>query len=220
MKPEFLPFVASKITQARPRRLLKFCVLFSLISFCLTMICVGSMGIFICPVWWLCLLSSVASLLPLVFSFAAAQRGCAPCVLGACIASLCNVCTAIAVLCVIMTNISMSVRAYEKCVLEKPLHINLSGGDSSDYSYLDVNCSSYSAEELDYFGYLRANRAVVTGLVTVYAAACVVLNGLGMVYMFFLSRKCRNQPSNWLTATTHFSSSKRVSSRSTSGGSV
>jgi hypothetical protein len=153
---------------------------------------------------------------PFVSSLLSSIKGSCSWIITTSVANLCNICTAIAIVCVVMTNISLSVHVYEKCSLDKNVRRVPASGDHSDYSHLDVDCSSYSQTELDYFGYLSSNRGLATALVTVYGAACIVLNGVSMVYSFFLARRCRMQHPNWLTAPVNFSSGKKMSTRSIS----
>jgi hypothetical protein len=93
------------------------------------------------------------------------------------------------VLSVVMTDVSNAVSSQESCKREPD------------------SCATTHDE---YLRFLVANRALVTALVTIYAMVCVISNGLTMVYSFFLARKCRKQPTNWLTAST-----KRLSHRPT-----
>jgi hypothetical protein len=63
-KPEFLPFIASRITQPGPRRQIRICVAFCFLAFCLSTICTGGLAVFIYPTWWLCVVAWIFSAIP------------------------------------------------------------------------------------------------------------------------------------------------------------
>ena len=187
-KPEFLSFVASRITQPGPRRNVRILVMFCLIGFGFATLCTGGLAVFIYPTWWLSVIAWIFSAIPLVISYMASLTGRRVYIYGTCFGCLTNVFAAIAILCVVMTNISNAVTYTEYCKSQL----------TCDYS--------------DHRFYLSGHRAVITAIVTLYAISSVVSNGVGMVYSFFLARKCRKQPTNWLTSNLN----KRVSMRAPS----
>lgn len=189
-RPEFLAFIPSRITQAGPRRSLRICTLFSLIAVGLTTICVGALVTFIYPIWWLCLVAWTSSIIPLVMSLGASLSGRYAWIVGISMSCLVNVCGSIGVLSVVMTDISNAGSVWDEC----KNHPTSWACKSDHYEYDD---------------FLVSHRALVTALVTIYAMACIISNGVSMVYSFFLARKCRKQPVNWLRTNI-----KRLSHRS------
>ncbi len=142
---------------------------------------------YIYPMWWLCVVAWIFSLIPAVFGYVASLTGRFPWVSGTSFASLLNVFAAIAVLCVVMTDIANS------------------------------NCNRVACDrdsDLKYLQYLYEKRAIATAIVSTYAIACIICYGVVMVYSFFLSRRFRRQPANWLTSNMN----KRVSIRATATG--
>lgn len=185
-KPEFLPFIASRITQPGPRRQIRICVAFCFLAFCLSTICTGGLAVFIYPTWWLCVVAWIFSAIPVIASYTASLTGKRFWIWMTCITCLINGFVAIAILCVVMTQVSEGV---ENCKIH-------------------LACS-----EADHQAYIVQHRAIITAVVTLYGISCVVCNGVAMVYSFFLGRKCRRQPANWLTSTTL---SKRITARASS----
>ena len=201
-KRDFLPFIKSRVTQTRPRRVLKLCALLSCVGFCMATIGMGSLTVFLNPPWWLLLISLLCAALPFGLSFLACFTGKTVCITALSMGSFLNVCAAISVMCIIMTEVSEAARVAETCA-----------GDGK--ANRPPDCSSFSNVDIEYLTTLAAKRAVVTGLVTLYGTGCVILNGFVMVHSFFLARRCRSRSANWLT-TSPTLSFKGVKSRSVS----
>lgn len=163
---------------------------------------IGILTIFVDPPWWLLLISLFCAAVPFGLSFVACFTGKTVYITALSVGSFLNVCAAISVMCIIMTEVAEAARVSETC-----------GGDGKPSKPPD--CSSFSNVDIEYLTILAARRAVVTGLVTLYGTGCVILNGFVMVYSFFLARRCMSRPANWLTASPTVSF-KGVKSRSVS----
>lgn len=196
--PEILSCIASRVTQQRPRKLLRLCVLFTAVAFVLTSMTMGGLVVFVHPSWYLCLVAWIFSLIPLLTSIPACRTGKCPLIAGVAISCLCNVCATIAVVCVVMTDISNAAGRVDRCSSHPD----------------DADCF-----DTEYERYLTANRAIATALVTTYGMINIVSNGIPMVYAFFLYRRCRKQPRNWLVSGPKFRATQ-TRSVSTSASSV
>lgn len=165
--------------QQRPRKVLRLCVLLTLIAFILTSMAMGGLAVLLYQDWFLCLVAWIFSSIPLITSLFACRTGKCPLIVGITVSSLSNVCASIAVVCVGMTDIANAGGLLDRCI---------------------VRPDQAGCLDLEYARYLTTHRALATALVTTYGMCSVVLNGIPMVYSFFLARKCRSQPRNWLVS--------------------
>ena len=127
---------------------------------------------------------------PVVFSFLSCIKGQFGYIAGISMSSLCNVCAAIAVMCTVMTYTALSMRIYHQCG-PGVSHVGVDG---------ELDCSQYSESQTAYFSYIAAHRACITGLSVVCGASSVVLSGVSMAYAFFLARRVKRHPANWLVS--------------------
>lgn len=105
------------------------------------------------------------------------------------ILNLAGVCCGIAITCVIMTMIHTAVLLSSGC------------GANRSIPSSEAECQGITDEQLDYSSRISLNKGLLTALVVLYGVTAVVLNGVAMIYSFFLYRKVRIQPRNWLTNT-------------------
>ena len=190
LQSEFLACIPSRITQPGARKSIRVCFLLSMVLFAFTSLCMGGLAVFLYPIWWLCAVAWVFSGVPVVFSCVTSITGSTLWLSGTTISNLVNVFAAIAVVCVVMTEVSAA------------------SGTCKGRETEGQPCGSFFNS--DQLRHLSANRAIVTALVTLYGIACVICNGTGMVYSFFLARKCKRQSPNWLTSISLKRPSNRV----------
>ncbi len=167
---EFLSFIAGGITQRRPRKVLRLCVILSFASICLTTICNSALMVFLYPLWWLIVISWLFSLVPFIVSIRASVSGSYAYICTTSLSSLVNVCTGIATVCILMTVVEEAVVAA---------------------SVGEQDVTSYTI-------YVARNKAVIIALNVLCGVSCLVLSGTVMVYGFFLARRVRRHPPNWL----------------------
>ena len=211
-KPEFMSWVAGGITQPRPRRVLRFCILFACIGLIIAIICLGALVTMLTDLWWVYLLGFVSSIPPVLFSFASASNGRFGYIVGISLSSLANVSTSIGVVCAVMTVNQLSTYIYQACILE-PHHTSPN---------FKVDCSQYSTDEFDFYTYIFNHRVFFMAFVLLYGVFCTVLAGITMVYSFFLARRVKRQGPSWLKIPQRFSlpSISGLNQRSLSFGNI
>jgi len=172
--------------------------------------CMGGLLSFLSSWWWLCGIPCVVSALPLVLSFLSANSG-RPSHIAYMSTSHCGaVCCAIVVTCMVMTLVETSVSVVNFCKSDDQ--------QTSPYPTLpdgEVDCTDYTFMTQSN---LSSNRAIITALVVIYGSCCIVMNGVSMMYSFFLYRRARNQPANWLVSSGKFSN--KMQQRSISASTV
>ena len=145
--------------------------------------CMGGLAVYLHPIWWLCVVAWIFAGIPAVFGYATSITGNVMWLSSTTVSNLLNVFVAIAVVCVVMTDVS---------------NARVSANECKRKATEGVACGSvFSIDQLDY---LSDHRAIVTAIVTLDGIVSVICNGTSMVYSFFLVRKCRRQSPNWLTS--------------------
>jgi hypothetical protein len=198
---EFLYCFASRITQPRPRKILRLCILFSIISCLICTISMGCLLYFLLPHWWMCIIPWAMSTVPLLFSFMSGRTGRWIHIAYLSASHFAAVCCAIVITCMIMTLVETAVALTTSC-FGKPT--------------LAVSCEEFT----DFQYNLSKNRAVLTALVVIYGTCCIVLSGVSMMYAFFLYRRAKTQPQNWLTSPLKPSPRLKIQQRSISASTV
>ena len=166
-------------------------VCLTLASFIVTTLCMGAILSFILRTWWMCIIAWVCAFGSFCSSYFACRKGIPQQILLMAIFNLAGVCCGIATTCLTMTTIHTAVLITNSCKAggTRPTDLPDSVGD----------CVAYDGMSLDYYGHISANKGLLTALVVLYGATSVVLDGVAMIYAFFLYRRVRNKPRNWLT---------------------
>lgn len=188
-----LSCIPSSIAMTRPRKVMRVSVCLTLAAFIVTTLSMGTILSFILRTWWICIISWVCALCCFVTAYVACRRGVPQQILIMAIFNLAGVCCGIATTCLTMTSIHTAVLISNVCnggVANAP-EVYESVGD----------CGAYDSNSLQYYAYISSNKGLLTALVVLYGATSVVLDGVAMIYAFFLYRRARNKPRNWLTNT-------------------
>jgi len=182
-------------------------VCLTLASLIVTTLCMGAILSFILRTWYICIIAWICAFGCFGSAYLACRKGVSQHIILMAILNLAGVCCAIATTCLTMTMIHTAVLITNGC----------RAGTSITPDPQDTvgDCTGFDQVSMDYYAYISANKGLLTALIVLYGATSVVLDGVAMIYAFFLYRRVRNKPRNWLTNTHRSGYKVGVSSRTT-----